>query len=162
MAIVDDTTPVKQGPSIAIQAGLLVAMTGAALGIGWMSGVYLNGQQQPLPAAEEAAPKAVETKAAEQIGEIGVMYLDPVVTNLAGPVDMWVRLEIALVFDGEPDAMIAHQIHEDTLSYLRTVKSHQVEGASGFQHLRADIEERARLRSEGRVTRVLLRTLLFE
>ena len=45
---------------------------------------------------------------------------------------------------------------------MRTVKLHQIEGASGFQHLKADLEERAAIRSDGHVKQVLIRTLLFE
>ena len=39
---------------------------------------------------------------------------------------------------------------------------HQIEGASGYQHLKADLDERARIRSDGHVKQVLVRTLLFE
>jgi flagellar FliL protein len=42
------------------------------------------------------------------------------------------------------------------------VKLAQVEGASGFQHLKADLEERAAVRSGGKVRKILIRTLLFE
>jgi flagellar FliL protein len=45
---------------------------------------------------------------------------------------------------------------------MRTVKLPQVEGASGFQHLKEDLEERARIRSGGRVKKILIKTLLFE
>ena len=57
---------------------------------------------------------------------------------------------------------VAEQIHQDFLAFMRTVKLPQVEGASGFQHLKEDLEERARLRSHGRVGKILIRTLLFE
>jgi len=45
---------------------------------------------------------------------------------------------------------------------VRTVKLHQIEGASGYQHLKADLEERAALRSEGHAKQILIRTLLVE
>ena len=53
-------------------------------------------------------------------------------------------------------------IHQDLLAYLRTLKLHQIEGASGFQHLKADLEERAAISSGGHVKQLLIRTLLFE
>ena len=163
MAIVDDTSPPKTGPSLVLQIALLAGLTVAALGIGWLSGRYLDGQ---MPAAEEPgeppAPKAQETSLIEEHAKMGVAYLEPVTTNLAGPAGMWVRLELALVFDGEVDVVMAQTIQQDILAYMRTVKIHQVEGASGFQHLKSDLEERAAIRSEGKVTGVLIRTLLFE
>ncbi|EHK52231.1 flagellar basal body-associated FliL family protein, partial [Allomesorhizobium alhagi] len=64
---------------------------------------------------------------------------------------------------GEPQSPdLIESIHQDLLAYLRTVKLHQVEGASGFQHLKADLEERAKIRSGGHVKQFLIRTLLFE
>ena len=60
------------------------------------------------------------------------------------------------------DPGLADAIHQDLLAFVRTVKMHQIEGASGFQHLKADLAERASIRSDGHVKAVLIRTLLFE
>ena len=57
---------------------------------------------------------------------------------------------------------MAENIHQDLLAFRRTVKMHQVEGDSGYQHLRADLQERAAIRSGGKVKEVLVRALLFE
>ena len=57
---------------------------------------------------------------------------------------------------------MAEQIQQDLLAYVRTLKLHQIEGASGYQHLKADLEERAALRSGGHVKQVLVRTMLLE
>jgi flagellar protein FliL len=162
LAIIDDTQPEKKGPSLVLQLAALGGVTVVAIGIGWLAGVFLNGTI-PHPETAEAhgeAPTAVS------LGEISVaqnvVYLDPIMTNMSGPVEMWARLEAAIVFDGPPDALVAQEVQQDMMSYLRSVRSHQVEGASGLQHLRSDLEERARLRSDGRVTQVLIRALLFE
>jgi flagellar FliL protein len=71
-------------------------------------------------------------------------------------------LEIALAPEGPLDNMLAEEIRNDILAYLRTVRPHQIEGASGYRHLKADIEERAAIRSGGLVKTVLVRSLLFE
>jgi flagellar protein FliL len=152
----------KKGASMVVQIGLLVALTGVAVGAGWVSGMML-GAQAPEPPAKAAIED--ETKTAE--GEAAppppnLLMLEPITTNLASPAETWGRIEVALVFDGVPDDTIADTIHQDFLAYLRTVRLAQIEGASGFQHLRSDLEERAGLRSDGRVKRVLIRTMLFE
>jgi len=164
MAIVDDTQPAPpKGPSLIIQGALLVGLTVAALGIGWGSGMYLSGKQAPAePEPQVEAVKANEASLSEAQEALGVVYLEPITTNMAGPTGTWVRLEAAVVFDGPTDMLIAQMIQQDVVAYLRTVKIHQIEGASGFQHLRTDLEERAKLRSGGKVSRVLVRTLLFE
>jgi flagellar FliL protein len=163
MAIVDDTAPPKKETSLLIQIALLLGLTVVAVGIGWGSGMYLNSQDAPAetPGAH-GEPAAVEVDLANEHEALGVVYLEPITTNLAGPTATWARLEVALIFDGQPDLLLAQMIHQDILAYMRTVKIHQVEGASGFQHLKSDLEERAALRSGGAVKSILVRTLLFE
>lgn len=162
MAIVDDTQPEKKEPSRIVQIGALAGLTVVALAIGWGSGLYLSSKAPQAPAAIEPAPAPEEIKLAEEAGALGLVHLEPIMTNLSGPSGMWVRMEAALVFEGKPDAKIAQIVQQDILAYLRTLKAHQVEGASGFQHLKTDLEERASIRSGGRVKQLLIRTLLFE
>lgn len=163
MAITEDTAAKPAGPSLIVQIGVLAAITVAAVGLGWVSGQYLNGQAD--------AQKAALAAQAEGTGEEGVVapgprdtevLLAPITTNLAAPTTAWVRLEAVIVLDEPQPQTLADDIHQDLLAFLRTVRLHQVEGASGFQHLKADLEERARIRSDGHVKQVLIRTLIFE
>lgn len=167
MAIVDDTAkPAPKGPSTIVQLGVLAVLTAAAIGIGWGAGLYLDGGKAAGTAAgahgdERGAPYS-ETRQGQAAGTAGIVYLDPITANLDTPPDMWARIEVALVFDGEADLLVAQLVQQDILAYMRTLKYHQLDGASGFQHLKTDLEERAGLRSEGEIKRVLVRSLLFE
>ena len=155
----------KTGPSIIMQLLLLAMLTGAAIGTGWFTGILMNGDK-PI----EGTGKQVDAEAdyddlpgsADAEQSLHVFRLEAINTNLADPVDIWARMELALVFDVVPDPLLAEQIHQDFLAYLRTVKARQIQSASGFQHFKTDLEERARIRSEGRVKQILVRTLLFE
>lgn len=101
-----------------------------------------------------AAPAAATTT---------LFNLAPITTNLAAPSDIWARMEVTVQFDAPPaDPTIVDMIHQDLLSFMRTVKMHQIEGASGILHLKADLEDRASVRSDGHVKHVFIRTLLFE
>jgi flagellar FliL protein len=181
MATADQAIPAKSGPSIVIQIAILLVMTGAAIGIGWLSGSYLSGTVPHDPAAAEAATPAkadahgAEAKAdghgdakgghgdAEAPGNPLLLDLPPIMTNIAAPSDIWLRVELSVVFDEPPqDPGLADAIHQDLLAFVRTVKMHQIEGASGFQHLKADLGERASIRSGGHAKSILIRTLLFE
>ena len=164
MAAAEESSERPKGPSLVVQAGLLVALSAAAGGMGWFTGGFL-GDTAPLPAAEAGTgaggghEKAADKPAA---ADPNIFPLETITTNLAAPSEIWMRLELSLVFDGSADAVIADAIHQDILAYLRTVKLHQIDGASGFQHLKTDLEERAAIRSDGRVIRILIRTFLFE
>lgn len=163
----------KKGPSLVIQLAVLLVLTLIAAGAGYFSGGMLKGETAQdgaaaQPEAGHGAKKegghgeaAPEDAAAADLKR-GIYNLPAITTNLAAPTDTWIRVELAGVFDGQPDPTVADAVHQDILAYLRTVKLHQVEGASGFLHLKDDMDERARIRSEGKMTSVLIRTIVFE
>jgi flagellar FliL protein len=165
MALAETDQPAApRGPSLVIQLAMLAAMTVAALGAGWFAGSTLKRSEAPPQPPRLSHDKKAEAKPEEKPSEGGLVLADlaPITTNLAAPADVWVRMEASVVFDApQPDAM-KEAIHQDILAFLRTVKMHQVEGASGYQHLKADLRERAAIRSGGHAKDVLIRTLLFE
>lgn len=180
----------KTGPSTVVQAVVLLVLTIAAAGVGWFSGITLHSDQESGDLAEtmkiqvDPLPGSVEAEEAAQAGVSGsygggqdgvardengniiliprLVPLEPVTTNLAAPRDIWVRMELAVIFSAPPPPQLVRAIHEDILAYMRTVSLQQVQGASGFRHLKTDLEERARIRSDGLATQLMIRTLLFE
>ena len=158
--------PPKSGPSLVIQIGVFLLMTAAALGMGWLSGGFLTaGKSGSEPVAHSAAAGHGESKGGhgeEAPASDTIIPLAAITTNIASPSDVWVRMEVAIVLD-EPQAEdLPGIIQQDLLAYIRTVKMHEIEGASGFRHLKENLEERAAIRSDGHVKQVLIRTLLFE
>jgi flagellar FliL protein len=166
ISLIDEPAPPPQktGPSLMIQALVLLALTAAAAGGGWVTGSLLDGAKTVAESPEaQASAEPQEKEAADKPAEpLRLLELKTITTNLADPQEIWVRLELALAFNDTPDPQTAELVHQDLLAYLRTVKSRQIEGASGFQHLKSDLDERARIRSAGKVEQVLVRTLLFE
>jgi flagellar protein FliL len=164
-----DAAEQKPGPSLVVQLGALALVTAAAVGLGWVSGGYLNDGAVEKPAVH-AAPTSIHGEtaegddghASEQTPSDTLIPLAGITTNLAAPDDVWVRMEVSIVLDEPQDASLPELVHQDLLAFVRTVKMHQIEGASGFQHFKADLEERAAIRSDGHVKQVLIRTLLFE
>jgi flagellar FliL protein len=163
MALVEDGTQRPRGPSLVIQLGVLGVLTVAAIGSGWFAGDFLGKGQKP---AEAPAPAA---HAAPSHGEEGeeaanplLVPLAPMTTNLSAPNSVWVRLELALLLNAPLTPPEIETIHQDLFAFLKTVKLHQIEGPSGYQHLIGDLQERARIRSDNKVDQVLMRTMLFE
>ena len=157
----------KLSPTV-IMAVALVVLTVVGGGGGWLVGGMIAPKVEAAKAA--AAPKEGGehgAKPEEGLAHIsteanGVVQLEPITTNLAYPSENWVRLEVALLFNGPPEVKVAEDIHQDILAYLRTVSLQQIEGPRGFQYLRDDIQERVDLRSEGRVSKVMFRTFVIE
>lgn len=162
MAMAETTAaPMQKGPSIVIQIAMLAGLTATALGIGWGAGAYLKSLQPQAP-----QPPSAQTPSQPAIATSGLKLitqdLPPITTNMAAPVDTWVRMDVSLLIDKELPAEAVAMVHQDLLAFMRTVKMHQVEGPSGLQHLKADLRERAMLRTDGKARDVLIRTLVFE
>jgi flagellar protein FliL len=173
----------KKGGSLVMQLVILLVMSGLAGGAGWgMSGLMTapqspDGKASPLPAAgheaaqagaaDHTAPAASHGEGSEKDGQPAslmgsALLLEPIVTNIASPQDVWVRLELALVSEAPLDEKLTQTIREDLFAYVRTVRLSQLEGPSGFISLKADLLDRARIRSDDKVSAVLIKTLLFE
>jgi flagellar FliL protein len=162
-AAADASAKSKRSPLIMMILGLLI-LTVLGGGGGWLLGTMVAPKIKMATAMVQASAQtpAGEKQAAAAAEANGIVQLDPITTNLAYPSQNWVRLEIALMFNGKPDVQLAEAIHQDILAYVRTVSLQQIEGPRGFQYLRDDIQERVDLRSEGRVSKVMFRTFVIE
>ncbi len=163
----------KMSPLIVMIASVAV-LTVLGGGGGWFVGTLISPKisaaEKERKAADDAAAKeAAGGKPGDAAGlphiataANGIVQLEPITSNLAYPSENWVRLEVALMFNGPPDTKLAEDIHQDIMAYIRTVSLQQIEGPRGFQYLRDDIQERVDLRSEGRVSKVIFRTFVIE
>ena len=91
--------------------------------------------------------------------------LAPIVTNLAMPEGSWIRLQAAIVYDkSDAPAMdiVAPKVDEDILAFVRTLTLAQIQGASGLDALRDDLNERAAVRSDGKVKELLIEALVVK
>ena len=91
--------------------------------------------------------------------------LPPIVTNLAVPEGVRVRIQVALVYgrkDVENPALLMGQVSDDLVAFLKTLTLTQIEGASGLQNLREDLNERAGVRSQGKVRELVIETLVVQ
>lgn len=181
----EDGAPAKKkGGGLVVTIVIVLVLTAVAGGGGWFLGKSLSGKfitqekkdEIAKKASEEAALAAAEAggekKGAPKPGEDtvphlataenGVVMLEPITSNLAYPSQSWVRLEVALLFDGKPDEKIAEEVHQDIMAYMRTVSLQQVQATRGFEYLREDIKERAAVRSEGHVKDVMFRTFVVQ
>lgn len=136
---------------------LVAAGTGGGLGLALVDRV-----EDAVKSKEASAEKPVAT---EYAGPTHLKPLPPIITNLAAPEGTWIRLEGSIVFKDETlaaDEALAGEITEDVLAYLRSLTLSQLEGPSGMQFLREDLAERARIRSGGRVSELVIQALVLQ
>jgi flagellar FliL protein len=162
--------PKKKSAMMMTVIGLAV-LTVLGGGGGWVVGGIIAPSVKGAEQQEQAKDAKGEAEKKKE-GETGlphisteannVVQLEPITSNLAYPSENWVRLEVALLFNGPPDVKVAEEIHQDILAYIRTVSLQQIEGPRGFEYLRDDIQERVDLRAQGRVSKIMFRTFVIE
>ena len=144
--------------------GTFFALTVLAAAAGSLAGLHLGENVRAMVekrvAEEEPAIPNPDYAAGMTSHEV-----PPVVANLAAPSDVWIRIESSIIFsDAEiarPD-ILAAEIAEDMLAYLRTVSLVQIEGPSGFLHLREDLSDRVAIRSNGSVRELIIETMVVQ
>ena len=159
-----EATP-KQGGSMVKSIAAMVLLTAIAAATGAGLAVQL------VATIEASIKRRQEAEAAKGFPVVSryastafLKELPPIITNVGSPADIWIRLEASVVFneEAEDSDILAGQIAEDILAYVRTVSLAQIEGGSGLQHLTEDLGERAAIRSQGLVRDVVLQTLVVQ
>jgi flagellar protein FliL len=139
----------------------VLVLTAVAAGGGFMVGKQIVAKVKAAATAE-AKP---EGGGAAQASQTAVKEMPPIVANLTAPEGSWVRLQTAIVYD-KADApqieTLSARIADDSLAFLRTLSLSQLQGASGLQHLREDLSERAAVRSEGHVKEMMIEMMVIQ
>jgi flagellar FliL protein len=136
---------------------LIAGATGGGLGLQLVSKVEdaLKSEEKPEP----------ETISPVYTGHSHLTPLAPIITNLAAPNDTWIRIEASIVFvdeDTAADEILAAEISEDLLAYLRSVTLAQIDGPSGISNLRNDLTEYVVTRSGGRAQELVVHSLIVQ
>ena len=142
----------------------VVALTVLAAVGGGLVGKMITGKLLAAPAAEAAAGDA-SVKAQLYAGDVVLRELPPIVTNLAQPAETRVRLQVAIVFAKqavEAPNVLAAEISDDIVAYLKTLSIAELQGASGLQALREDLADRVAIRSQGKVREVMIENLVVQ
>lgn len=160
-SLAEDTPAPPKGPSIVALIAVVVVLTLIAAGGGW----FLGGQLGLVVAGADAAKADSNKKApAEEMPTGSVVPLKPILTNVKIPQDVWLRLEAGVI--ARPGEKISDELAAtvagDFMAFLRTVNLMQLRGPAGLEYLRMDLQERARMRSEGKIEKVYIWALVME
>lgn len=147
--------------------GFLLA-TVMALCVGGGFGFFLDGHLRGADHGKDVE-EAVEPDKGEKPKPLvsataKLIQMAPLVVNLAEPKDAWIRIEASMLIDGAAEGadVLAAQLGEDFVAYLRTATLGQFEGPSGFQNLRDDLMDRATIRDKARIKDVIIHGVVIE
>jgi flagellar FliL protein len=139
-----------------------------ALGLGAGFGMFLAGNAPKDEAAKVAgkdnAPAVEKPVAPKGYPDAKLVEMAPIVANLGGPGDSWIRIEASILVQGfdEGANALAAQLAEDFAAYLKTATLSQFEGPSGFQNLREDFLDRATIRDREHIKDVIIHGVVVE
>lgn len=140
---------------------LLALLAGSGLGIQLASTV----RNVVMTKGGMATEKPANAEGLRYTSDMAVEPLKPILTNLAAPTTAWVRIEASIVYKvGEltNPQVAATQIREDIMTYLRTLTLTQLGAPSAMQNLREDLNERAKLRVEGKLNELVIESLVVQ
>jgi flagellar protein FliL len=142
---------------------VLLLISALSAGAGVLSSLHLMSTIQRIVDSQKEAPE--RSAASPYNTNVRLRKISPVVTNMAAPAGTWIRMEGSVVTDPlneEEASVLVARIGEDIVSYLRTVSATQIQGARGLQYLREDLNERATIRSGGKVRELIIETLVVQ
>lgn len=159
-----DTVDTKAGKSALL---ILLAQVGALTILGAVGGGFVGtlivAKVKASVVASVAPPDSVGKGTLSE--DVVVKELAPIVTNLAQPEGMKIRLQASILFNKkevETPTLMSAQITDDLVGYLKTLSIAQLQGGSGLQSLREDLNERVAIRSEGHVRELIIETLVVQ
>lgn len=161
--------PNGDAPAKSGMMGMILGLGLATLIAGGAGAGYAFYVQKKSAAPEQAAKPAREEPAAASKGKegemSGLLALQPIITNLAAPPGMWIRLESSVMVEGLPTKdveTLRKDVTEDVLAFLRTLTLPQVEGPMGLLHLKEDLNDRVAVRSKGKAREVVIQTMVLQ
>lgn len=153
----------KPGPLLLGSVFLLLTIVASVIGA--VVGQQVMGEGFERRQAETSEQEeVVEAEPTPIDGKTRPVRLEPIVTNLSDPSDVWIRIESVLVLDIEaPDPeILAKKVSEDMLAFLRTVSLPELQGASGLLHLKEDLNDRALIRDDDAVHELIIESLVLQ
>ncbi|MFT3732436.1 MAG: flagellar basal body-associated FliL family protein [Hyphomicrobium sp.] len=144
-----------------IAAVLLGAGGGAAFGF-----LAIPSPSQPdATHAEDTSPPPPAAPVAGRFPADAIELAIPsVITDLGTDPKVRARLDVSIIVaHGTPESTtLIGEVREDVIAYLKGLNVSDIEGVRGFQNLREQLDDRARIRGRGAVLGLLIGGLVFE
>jgi len=146
--------PAKQWIAVLLLFSLVAVGGGAALGL------FLSATMKP------ATGTAAETPLNPNLtrSTMTVRELTPIITNLSNS-EVWVRVHVAIIYEAgsiSAPEVLATDLTADILGFMQTLTIAQLSGSSGLQHLREDLNDRAIIRSDGKIKELVIESLVVQ
>lgn len=155
-----------KGEKQAGKGGFLVsALIAILLGVGGGGafGYFMlpDGAASQSKGESQAQPEPVPGRFPSDAIELTV---PSVITNLDASPKMRARLDVSIIVaHGTPaSTSLVGEVREDMIAYLKGLTVADIQGVRGFQNLREQLDDRARVRGRGAILGLLIGGLVLE
>jgi flagellar protein FliL len=159
----DDTRAAGTSTADFVKSAIAAVVLG--IGIGGAFGYFAvpDGSGPSIQPASEsvASPKPSAGRFPDDALEV---ELPSVIANLETEPKTKVRLDVSIIVaHGTPETTtLKGEVKEDVIAYLKGLTVADIQGVRGFQNLREQLDDRARIRGRGAILGLLIGGLLLE
>jgi flagellar protein FliL len=158
-----------KGKSESQQAGgfVIPAIVAALLGIvgGGAFGYFvLPDPASPVQASQKDIPAEVPPTAGRFPNDAIELAVPSVITDLDSDPKVRARLDVSIIVaHGTPETTtLLGEVREDVMAYLKGLTLADIQGIRGFQNLREQLDDRAKIRGRGAILGLLIGGLVLE
>ena len=147
-------------------AGFLISILLAIL-IGLGGGAafgYLGGVGDPASPAKAAAAESSAPSAGRFPNDALEIQVPAIIVQLKGEPKTNVRLDLSIIaaHGTAESGTLKSEIREDVIAFLEGLNVSDIQGVRGFQNLREQLDDRAKIRGRGAVLGLLIGGLILE
>jgi len=149
---------------------IISAVIAAIIGIGGGGafGYFMvpdqSGPSANAPHGDTASPSAPAPRPGRFPNDALELQVPSVITDLDTDPKIRARLDLSLIVaHGTPETTtLLGEVREDVIAYLKGLTLEDVQGVRGFQNLREQLDDRAKIRGRGAILGLLIGGLVLE
>jgi len=158
--------PASGGTGDLIKSMAIAILLGGAGGVAF--GYLAIPTPEPIPLTKEESPTAKKEPLAPAPGrfpsDAREIPIPPIIVDLKGEPTSRIRLDLSIiaVHGTAETGVLKDEVREDVIAYLEGLTIADIQNARGFQNLREQLDDRAKIRGRGAILGILIGGFLVE
>ncbi len=159
----DDTGATRSSSGDFVKSAIVAIVLGISGGGAFGYFAVPDGSGPPAPSASESTEP--QTPSAGRFPNDALeVEIPSIIAELESEPKMRARLDVSIIVaHGTPETTtLKGEVKEDVIAYLKGLSPADIQGVRGFQNLREQLDDRARIRGRGAILGLLIGGLLLE
>jgi flagellar FliL protein len=161
----DDAPAAAMSTADFVKAALVALLLGGAGGGAFGYFVMPDGSATATKeTSETVAPKTSSSTTGRFPDDALEIQVPSIIVDLDGEPRKKIRLDLSLIaaHGTSQTGSLKNEVREDVIAYLKGLKVTDIQGVRGFQNLREQLDDRAKIRGRGAILGLLIGGLVIE